>query len=107
MGEYDFNTYQDQAMGVRKGNAWQKQYPIVGFPGEVGELLSVYAKAGRDGEKDNHKEMIFKELGDCLWFIAAIAKDEGFALSDVAKGNIDKLQDRVKRGVLGGSGDNR
>lgn len=107
MGEYDFNTYQKQAMEVRKGNAWQKQYPIVGLPGEVGELLSIYAKEGRDGPRDNHLEMVFKELGDCLWFIAAIAYDEGFSLADVAAGNIAKLQDRVARGVLGGSGDNR
>jgi NTP pyrophosphatase (non-canonical NTP hydrolase) len=107
MGEYDFNTYQQQAMDVRINSAWTKQYPILGLPGEVGELMSIYAKAVRDGEKDTHKEMVFKELGDVLWFVAAIAKDEGFALADVAKGNIQKLNDRKNRGVLQGSGDNR
>lgn len=107
MGDYDFRTYQQEAMRLRLNSAWSVSYPRLGLPGEVGELLSIYAKHVRDGEKDNHKELVFKELGDILWFIAAIAEDEGFDLSDVAKGNITKLTDRRDRGVLQGSGDNR
>lgn len=107
MGEYDFNTYQKQAMGLRLNSAWSKQYPILGLPGEAGELAGLYAKVVRDGETDTHKEKVLKELGDVLWFVAAIAEDEGFALADVAKANIDKLTSRRDRGTLQGSGDNR
>jgi NTP pyrophosphatase (non-canonical NTP hydrolase) len=47
------------------------------------------------------------ELGDVLWYIAALSRDLNISLNDVAKMNIEKLADRKERGVLGGSGDNR
>jgi hypothetical protein len=52
-------------------------------------------------------EEISAELGDCCWFIAALSYEIGFDLGLVMEQNIDKLADRAKRGVIGGSGDNR
>lgn len=102
-----FDDYQDAAHDLRLGSAMNPEYARHGLTGEVGELASIYAKALRDGPKENHNEMVLKELGDILWFVAAIAHDEGFALSTVAATNIHKLRDRKARGVLKGSGDNR
>lgn len=48
-----------------------------------------------------------KELGDLLWHMSMLAHDLGYSMSEIAKSNLDKLSDRSKRGVLGGSGDNR
>lgn len=48
-----------------------------------------------------------KELGDVLWFVAAICDDMGFSLSEVAELNVSKLADRDSRGVIDGKGDNR
>jgi NTP pyrophosphatase (non-canonical NTP hydrolase) len=48
-----------------------------------------------------------KELGDVLWFVAGIAYSAGWTLEDIAKMNIDKLEDRRQRNVIQGSGDNR
>jgi hypothetical protein len=42
-----------------------------------------------------------------LWYISVIAHQLGLNLDEVAQGNISKLADRQKRGVLGGNGDNR
>jgi len=50
---------------------------------------------------------LIKELGDVLWYVSAIAHDLGFALSHVADINIGKLQDRLNRNKIGGSGDDR
>lgn len=50
---------------------------------------------------------IVKELGDTLWYAAALADEIGVELSDVAEANIEKLRSRRERNVLGGSGDNR
>ena len=83
-------------------------YALFGLVGEVGELFSLVAKDIRDDKyEDEVTAKAVKELGDILWFIAAIAQDMGATLEDVAQGNIDKLARRKASGTLQGSGDNR
>ena len=53
------------------------------------------------------KAAIADELGDVLWYIAALAKDLNLSLNDIAAINLEKLTSRQIRGVLGGSGDKR
>jgi NTP pyrophosphatase (non-canonical NTP hydrolase) len=78
--------------------------------GESGEVQGKIKKIIRDSggvitsEATNE---IKKELGDVLWYIASMCDNLGITLKDVATGNIEKLQDRNKRNVLEGSGDNR
>lgn len=81
-------------------------YPLMGLIGEAGEFANKYKKVLRDG-KEFSKEDMTSELGDILWYLAAIASDAGIPLEDVAYENLKKLKDRQERGVLGGSGDNR
>ena len=56
---------------------------------------------------EDNVEQISKELGDVLWYVAMLAVEFNIALSSVAEDNLAKLQDRMDRGVLKGSGDNR
>lgn len=100
------NDYQIDAMSVRLESA-DDVYALYGFPAEMGELYGHLAKARRDGRKMEHDLLIKKELGDCLWFLAAIAADNGYTLEDVARSNLEKLFSRRDRGVLNGSGDFR
>lgn len=100
------NDYQATVMKFRLESA-NAQYAILGLQGEAGEVASLAAKAIRDGKQHDYEHNIKKELGDVLWFIAAIAADNGYALQDIAESNIRKLTDRSVRGVLQGSGDNR
>jgi len=81
----------------------------LGLAGEVGEVVSLLAKAKRDGAPGAILvgQNMAKELGDVLWFVAGLATFHGLKLSDIAAGNITKLQSRKERGVIGGSGDNR
>ena len=51
--------------------------------------------------------MLKKELGDVLWYMAALCCELGLSFDDVARHNIDKLMDRKKRGMIKGSGDTR
>ena len=46
-------------------------------------------------------------MGDVLWYIAMLAWELDYNLSDVAYYNVEKLQDRKQRGTLKGSGDKR
>ena len=77
----------------------------LGLASEAGEVADKVKKWIRDGTVD--KAAISKELGDVLWYIAVLANDLGFPLSEVAKVNLDKLNKRQKDGTIKGSGDNR
>ena len=82
------------------------QYLIAGLAGEVGELASIFAKVWR-GDGNLKFPHAAAELGDVLWFVAMLAKELGYDLSDVAQNNLNKLADRANSGKLKGSGDNR
>lgn len=88
-------------------------YPVLGLVSESGEVADKIKKIMRDTNiplKDLSMETkveITKELGDCLWYIALIADELEFDLSEVAEGNISKLTSRRNRDKLSGSGDNR
>ena len=80
-------------------------YPALGLAAEAGEVANKVKKILRDGNFD--RKAIADEVGDCLWYIAALCRDLNVSMNDIAKTNLSKLQDRKKRGVISGSGDNR
>ena len=80
-------------------------YPALGLAGEAGEVANKVKKIIRDGKLD--KASLKAEIGDCLWYIAALCRDLNVDLGDIAKANLEKLQDRKARGTLKGSGDKR
>ena len=85
-------------------------YPTLGLASEAGEFAGKVKKLLRDDNGIMSVEVrqnLIKEAGDCLWYLAAIARDLDTDLETIAKTNIDKLKDRNKRGVLSGSGDKR
>jgi len=85
-------------------------YPAIGLFSEAGEIAGKIHKVLRDSKGHflpEHREAIADEAGDALWNLALLCTDLGFALEEVAQRNLDKLNSRMARGVLGGSGDNR
>lgn len=80
-------------------------YPSVGLCGESGELAEKVKRWMRSGNLD--KDGIIKEMGDVLWYLSALATDLDVSLEEVAHKNIEKLEDRSRRGVLTGNGDDR
>jgi NTP pyrophosphatase (non-canonical NTP hydrolase) len=83
---------------------------VLGINGESGEIAEKVKKIIRDKNgqvNDADKQDLAKEIGDVLWYLAVFADQLGVSLEDIAQQNLDKLQSRKKRGVLGGSGDNR
>jgi len=85
-------------------------YPSLGLCGEAGEVAEKVKKLLRDSDgvlTAEKREEIKKEMGDVLWYLAALATDLGLSLTDVANSNIEKLLSRQARGTIKGSGDNR
>jgi len=85
-------------------------YPSLGLTGEAGELCNKIKKIFRDdgGElTPERREQIIHELGDCLYYVAALATAIDIPLEDVARQNLAMLDSRSKRGTLSGDGDNR
>ncbi|MDX6309320.1 MAG: hypothetical protein QOI06_2366 [Nocardioidaceae bacterium] len=83
---------------------------ILGLVGETGEIAEKVKKLVRDKNSDLaqlDRDDMAAELGDVLWYTAVLANFLGVSLNDVAERNVDKLGDRQRRAVLGGSGDNR
>ena len=85
-------------------------YPTLGLTGEAGEVANKVKKIIRDGSDKTSEDMvqaISSEIGDCLWYIAVLADDVGIKLSDIANANLEKLENRKKKGTIHGSGDER
>ncbi len=105
------NSYQDKAVATAiYGTGHAIIYPTLGLTGEAGEVADKVKKILRDnnGEFTDEKKLeIAVECGDCLWYLAALARDLGFSLAEIAQMNLDKLASRKERGKINGSGDNR
>lgn len=85
-------------------------YPVFGAMEELGELAGIFKRIDRDGigiATPDDMDMIKKELGDVLWYLADICTRLGLKLSDVAATNGNKLTDRKMRNKIHGRGDNR
>ena len=80
-------------------------YPALGLAAEAGEVANKVKKILRDG--NFNREAIADEVGDCLWYIAALCRDLNVDMKELAKNNLRKLHDRKARGVIQGSGDKR
>ena len=108
----DFNEYQKKAFETaiypNKGN--NIIYPALGMGGEAGEILNKIKKILRDENfsiSKEKKDELIKEIGDLLWYIAALSTELKINLNDIAEKNIAKLSSRKERNQLHGSGDNR
>ena len=114
--DYYNELYNDKEMGL---NDYQKAasktaiykaehsvlYPALGLAGEAGEVANKVKKMLRDGDFD--RQAIAAEIGDVLWYIAALSRDLNIEMQDLAMKNLEKLYGRKARGTLKGSGDTR
>ncbi len=83
---------------------------VLGLVGEAGETADKIKKLIRDKDgvvSDEDRAAVVKELGDTLWYLSSIARYLSVPLSEVAQGNIDKLESRFQRNKLHGEGDER
>lgn len=107
----EFSEYQFKAVKTAVyGEGSKIIYPALGLGNEAGEVLGKIKKCLRDGEgnfSEEWRNKIADEMGDVLWYLAALSRDIEVPLEDIALNNLAKLADRQARNVIQGSGDNR
>lgn len=107
----ELNTYQNEAMRTAIYPVDQGiEYTTLGLVSEAGEVAGKVKKVIRDNAgvfDDDKRDELADEVGDCLWYIAGLARELGYPLEVLAQRNLNKLESRARRGALGGSGDNR
>jgi NTP pyrophosphatase (non-canonical NTP hydrolase) len=119
-----FNEYQEFTKSLAKYNVnivlhtqdgltWLPYlYPVLACAEEAGEVAGKLAKFVRKSlsepvDSEQLRQDIKKELGDLQFQVSETARQFGFTLQEIVDGNVEKLTDRVERGVLIGEGDNR
>jgi NTP pyrophosphatase (non-canonical NTP hydrolase) len=108
-----FDEYQKKALTTAINNyepLMQRTIWAMGIVGEAGEIIEKWKKAVayKDGQLKGDDFADFKkELGDVVWYIAVLADSLGLTLEEVMQANVEKLEDRAKRQVIKGAGDNR
>ena len=71
--------------------------PLLGLVGEAGSVASLHKKLLRDGPAyHGAKAKAREELGDVLWYVAAVADRFDLDLEDIAAANLNKINDRWK-----------
>ena len=107
----DFNKYQETAVETAiYPDTHRILYPALGMAGEAGEVANKVKKIIRDGTDnlpEDWKDQLASEIGDVLWYCAALANDLGMPLALIAAQNRDKLLERKQKGTISGSGDKR
>jgi NTP pyrophosphatase (non-canonical NTP hydrolase) len=111
MSELTFDDYQTQTSATAIYPADKAiEYTALGLVSEAGEVAGKIKKVIRDNDSVfslEKSEEIASEVADVLWYCAQLLKSLGVSLGDAAQGNLDKLNSRKERGVIGGSGDAR
>ena len=86
------------------------QYTALGLAGEVGEICNEIKKVYRDDDgifTAERRAKLIDEFGDVFWYLARVTDELDIALPDIVERNMAKLEDRLSRNVISGSGGDR
>lgn len=95
-GEMRLNEYQKRAYFSIKPHESEKDEVlnwVIGLAEEAGEVASILKHGYWAGEEIS-RERIAEELGDELWYLAALATTFGLDLGEIAECNLEKLNKR-------------
>ena len=93
--DLSLDEYQRRALTTdilpKDGTVADLVLPLLGIVGEVGELSTEWKKRNRDATGYRAFDLsVREELGDALWYVAALASRVGLTLGEIAQANLDK-----------------
>ena len=91
--------------GAGTGQDIELYYLAMGLASEAGEVCGKVKKLLRDGTYDPGN--LAYELGDVAFYLARLADAIGYSFENILEINYNKLQGRLNRGTISGSGDTR
>ena len=89
--------YQDFVGDLMLNEAKDIKYLGLGLTGEAGEVANIIKKVVRNSAgvpSNDDKKKLADELGDVLWYVAALSEQLSLRLEDIAFSNIEKLYHR-------------
>ena len=93
----DLREYQSRARATSqqpRGGPHDAIAPMLGLAAETGSILDIYKEYLRDRiDLEANGEFLREELGDLLWYTAAVATACGLDLEDVAAANLKRTSD--------------
>lgn len=93
----EYQALAARTLGRDRTHEQQLANAALGLTGEAGEVAEVIKKHLFHATPLN-SEVLVKELGDCLWYIAAFGTVLGLSLDDIAERNVEKLRKRYPEG---------
>ena len=93
----DYQQLAARTLGRDRTHEQQLANAALGLTGEAGETAELIKKHLFHATPLDQDALV-KELGDCLWYIAAFATAQGLSLDEIAQRNIDKLRKRYPEG---------
>jgi NTP pyrophosphatase (non-canonical NTP hydrolase) len=100
-----FDEYQKKAAVYMLPQCRNKEYLSLGLAGEAGEFCDKIKKIIR-GDQQIDDSLLY-ELSDIVWYCSQLASILNVPFDKIAQMNLDKLQDRLERNKIKGSGDKR
>jgi NTP pyrophosphatase (non-canonical NTP hydrolase) len=95
------NEYQEAALRTAASDDFSPDMMLairaLGLAGEAGEVVELVKKHLGHGHQLD-VDLVVKECGDVLWYLATIADACGVSLEDVAQRNVAKLKARYPEG---------
>lgn len=73
----------------------ESMWAVMGLAAEAGEVLAEFEKGIRKDDFETRREAILEELGDVLWYAAALCNAYDTTLEEIMVMNCRKLEDRV------------
>ncbi len=94
----EFSDYQRMASETSQlplGGPQSAIAPLLGLASETGQVLNVFKKYLRDGlDPAANREFLKEELGDLLWYVAAVATAVDLKMEDIVAENLRRVHDR-------------